>query len=215
MGYWLLLLAFGDLTLSGNAVLKVDQWIFGDAHLYMGNGVPFDPEGLLSTLPAVVTVLAGYWAGRWLIQKGSTFEMLTLLLLAGAALTFAGLTWDLVLPMNKKLWTSSFVLYTCGLDCLVLGFLVYFIDIREWKRWTYFFEVLGRNPIVIYLFSEVLAIVMYEFSFRGKSLFSLTYQGLFTWLPDYFASLVFALAFMLVCWAMGYVLDKRKLYIKV
>ncbi len=174
--YWALLLLFGEpgapLTLHGNAVLKLDNWLIGPSHLYMGEGVPFDPEGLLSTLPAVANVTAGYAAGYFLQRQGKTYEALAKLLLVGCTLLLVAYTWDLVFPINKKLWTSSFVVLTVAIDCILLAMLVYIIDLRRQTNWTYFFEVFGRNPLFIYLLSEVLAILLYFFRSGDQNLYA-------------------------------------------
>ncbi|MEO7768150.1 MAG: heparan-alpha-glucosaminide N-acetyltransferase domain-containing protein, partial [Ferruginibacter sp.] len=111
--YWALLYWLGDfnnpLSLEGNAVLRIDRWLIGDKHLYHGEGVAFDPEGLLSTLPAIANVIGGYMAGKYIQRKGSDYEGLSVLLLSGLVLVFLGYCWDLSFPVNKKLWTSSFV----------------------------------------------------------------------------------------------------------
>ncbi|QMU28625.1 acyltransferase family protein [Adhaeribacter radiodurans] len=217
--YWALLLIFGEpgaqLTLHGNAVLKLDNWLIGPSHLYMGEGVPFDPEGLLSTLPAIANVTAGFAAGYFLQKQGKNFEALARLLLVGCVLLFIAYAWNLAFPINKKLWTSSFVVLTVAIDCILLGMLVYVIDLRHKTRWTYFFEVFGRNPLFIYLLSEVLAILLYFFQSGEGSLYSAIYQKIFSPLGGYLGSLAFALSFMLLCWFVGYLLDKRKIYIRV
>ncbi len=218
--YWILLYAWGNpadpLGLEGNAVLVVDRWLIGDSHLYHGEGIAFDPEGLLSTLPAIVNVVAGYVAGKYIQQKGSTYEGLAILLLAGAVLLFGAYCWDLVFPINKKLWTSSFVLHTVGLDCIILAVIIYITQFLNKTNWTYFFEVFGRNPLFIYLLSEIAAILMYFIRVDdNKSLFRWIYQNTFQYAGDYLGSLLFAITFMLFCWLIGYILDKRKIYVRV
>jgi predicted acyltransferase len=217
--YWVLLLVFGEagkeLTLLGNAVLKLDIWLVGEQHLYRGEGVPFDPEGLLSTLPAIANVTAGYAVGHYWQKKGVTYEALAKLLLIGCALLAAAYVWDLFFPINKKLWTSSFVVLTVGLDCIILSLLVYLIEVLRRDKWTYFFQVFGRNPLFIYLLSEVGAILLFFFRVGDKSLFAFIYQTLFEPVGPYLGSLLFALTFMLLCWAVGYLLDKRRIYIRV
>ncbi|CAN5169192.1 acyltransferase family protein [soil metagenome] len=216
LSYWILLVAFGDLTLTGNAVLQVDTWLIGERHLYHGEGVGFDPEGFLSTLPAVVNVLIGYLAGYFIRKNGASYETIAKLMIGGSLLIFTGLAWDLAFPINKKLWTSSFVVYTSGIDLLILSILLYVIDVREWKGWTYFFEVLGRNTLFIYLVSEFLAIVLIVFPMRRDSYYDQIYlYGFKSWANDYLASLLFALSFMLICWTVGYWMDKRKIYVKI
>ncbi len=218
--YWLLLYVVGDpiapLSLEGNAVLKIDRWLIGEKHMYHGDGIAFDPEGLLSTLPAIANVVGGFIAGRYVQQKGKTWEGLSVLLLSGIVLVFLGYSWDLSFPINKKLWTSSFVLYTVGLDCLILAAIMYITHFLNKTRWTYFFEVFGRNPLFIYLLSELAAILLFFFKVDSKtSVFRWIYVNIFSHVGAYFGSLIFAVAFMLFCWLVGYFLDKRKIYVRV
>ncbi len=189
-------------------------WVI--SHLYHGEGVAFDPEGFLSTFPAIVNVTIGYLAGAFIRKNGNNYETVARLLLAGAALVAIAYFWDLLFPINKKLWTSSFVLHTCGLDLVILGGLIYVIDILGKKKWTYFFEVFGKNPLFIYLLSEILAITFYTVTIGDKSLFrainDVLYQKV---IPGPFGSLLFALSFMMVCWLVGYWMDKNKKYVRV
>jgi predicted acyltransferase len=220
LGYWLLLYLFGDaadpLSRQGNAGFYLDKWLLGEAHLYHGEGVAFDPEGLLSTLPAVVNVIAGYLAGKYIQQKGKDYEGLTVLLLGGAAFMFLAWCWNSYFPVNKKLWTSSFVLLTTGLDCIILGALIYIINFKNKTKGIYFFQVFGRNPLFIYLLSELAATLLFFFRADAKtSWYQWTYQHIFRYAGDYLGSLLFATCFMLMCWLVGYFLDKRKIYIRV
>jgi predicted acyltransferase len=218
--YWILLYAFGDpadpLSMQGNAVLRLDRWLLPDSHLYHGEGVAFEPEGLLSTLPAIGNVVGGYVVGQYIQKKGSTYEGLAILLLSGAGLLFLAYCWNLGFPINKKLWTSSFVLHTVGLDCIIIAVIIYVTQFLNKTKWTYFFEVFGRNPLFIYLLSEVGAILLYFIRVDPKtSLFRWIYLNVFSHLGGYLGSLLFAISFMLLCWLAGYFLDKRKIYVRV
>jgi predicted acyltransferase len=218
--YWPVMYWFGDagdpLSLTGNAGLKLDKWLMGENHMYHGEGIAFDPEGWISTLPAVGNVVAGYIVGHFVQQKGRTFEGLAKLLLAGFGLLAIAYCWDMGFPINKKLWTSSFVIYTVGLDCIILSSVIYVIDFLKKTRWTYFFQVFGRNPIFIYLLSEVGAIILYVIHVKPKvSLHSWLYNSIFKHAGLYFGSLLFALLFMFCCWLAGYLLDRQKIYIRV
>ena len=223
VGYWGLLLIFGDaldpLTPTGNAVLRLDRFMLGEAHLYHNHGLIFDPEGLLSTLPAIVNVVIGYYAGRFVQDKGKGYESIAKLLLTGGLFLFLAYAWDLAFPINKKLWTSSFVLLTTGLDLLIMGALIYIIEVREWtwNNWPRFFVIPGKNPLFIYLLSEVLAIILYMTPVRpGVSAFDAINTALFQSVaPGPISSLLFALCFMLLCWATGWWLDRRRIYIRV
>ena len=220
VGYWLVLLFLGEdgkeFTMTGNVGYKIDLWLMGESHLYHGEGVAFDPEGLLGTLPAVGNVVIGFLVGKFLQEKGKSFETLTKLMIAGFAMLVIAYFWDLSFPINKKLWTSSFVLHTAGLDCIILGTIIYVIDFMHKTKWTNFFEIVGRNPLFIYLLSEVLAIILYTVHINKEtSLFQWLYETVFSRAGAYVGSLLFAIAFMLVCWSVGYWLDKKRIYVRV
>jgi len=217
--YWLLSYVFGDTgdpySLAGNAGLKLDLALFGPDHLYHGEGVAFDPEGQLSTIPAIVNVLIGYMAGKLVRKLGNTYEMIAKLMLAGVMCILVALIWDMVFPINKKLWTSSFVLLTSGIDLLILSVLIYYIEMLKRKEFTYFFVVFGRNPLFIYVLSEILLVTLYLIPAGEGNVQSAIYSFLSSIASPINASLMFALLFMLFCWGIGFLLDKRGVYIKV
>lgn len=221
LAYWLILLLFGDsndpYNMLTNAGTQFDLWLLGENHLYHGEGVAFDPEGLLGTLPSIANVIFGYAAGKWIIEKGKTWEGLTKLLLTGFAVTAIALLWHLVFPINKKLWTGSFVMLTVGIDCVLLAALTYVTDFLGRTRWTYFFEVFGKNPLFIYLLSELGAILLWFFPVGEKRqpLYAWLYENIFRHAGNYLGSFLFAIAFVLACWLVGYMLDKMKIYIRV
>jgi predicted acyltransferase len=200
-----------------NAGTRLDLWLFGSNHMYHGEGVAFEPEGILSTLPAIANVTFGYAAGRWVQQKGRTYEGIAKLFLAGALSVAIALCWDWFFPINKKLWTGSFVLITVGIDCILLAALIYIIDFSQKHKWTYFFEVFGKNPLFIYLLSE-LGVTLLWFIPVGPNhqpFYRWLYQSIYIHAGVYFGSLLFALSVMLFCWLVGYILDKRKIYVRV
>lgn len=220
MGYWAVLYFFGDpgdpYSLEGNAALKLDLWLIGTKNLYTGEGIPFDPEGLLSTLPSVVNVIAGFLAGKFIQQIGNNKRAVKALLLAGLIAIGFSLIWDLAFPINKKIWTSPYVLLTVGLDLIVLGFLVLVIEVQKFNKWTYPLEVFGRNPLILYVFSWIVIGIFHAIPVGEGSLKDLVYASLFTsWLGPKLASFAFALAYMMLIWCIGYLMDKRKIYIKV
>ncbi|MDP9229800.1 MAG: DUF5009 domain-containing protein [Bacteroidota bacterium] len=228
--YWILLLLLGDTNdpynMLTNAGTKLDMWLFGENHLYHGEGVAFDPEGLLSTLPAIANVTFGYAAGSWIQKKVSqrnetghlkNYEGLVRLLLIGALSVLLALAWNSFFPINKKLWTGSFVLLTVGIDCIILSALIYIIDLWGQKKWTYFFEVFGKNPLFIYVLSEIGAILLWfiPVGVNRQPLYIWLFQNVFKFTGMYVGSFLFAISFMLFCWLVGYFLDKRKIYIRV
>ena len=219
--YWLILLLFGETgdpyNMLTNAGTKFDMWLLGPDHLYHGEGVAFDPEGVLSTLPAITNVTLGWLAGKWIREKGKEYEGLTKLLLVGVVLVALALAWHPFFPINKKLWTGSFVLLTVGIDCIILAVLIYITDFLQQRKWGYFFEVFGKNPLFIYLLSEVGAILLWFFGVgeNYQPLYSWIFENVFSRAGMYFGSFLFAISFMLICWLVGYILDKRKIYVRV
>jgi predicted acyltransferase len=239
LGYWILLLAFGDpsdpFSMQGNAGEYLDKFIFGDSHLYHGEGIAFDPEGLLSTLPAIVNVIIGYYAGKFIQQNArlpfhtandkdkatnekKNYETISKLLLAGGVLILLALCWNNFFPISKKLWTSSFVLLTTGLDLAIIAALIYIVELRSWNKWnwTKFFTVFGKNPLFIYLLSELLIVVFYRVQVSGQSLHGWINKVFFQVIaPGAIGSLLFALAYMMLCWMVAWWLDKKHVYIRV
>ncbi|HNP95770.1 MAG TPA: heparan-alpha-glucosaminide N-acetyltransferase domain-containing protein [Cyclobacteriaceae bacterium] len=214
--YHLLLVLFGDLTLAGNAVLKFDLWMVGDTHMYHGEGLAFDPEGFLSTLPAVINVIGGYWAGVFLRKNGPTYETIAKMMVIGMILIFAGFAWDIFLPFNKKIWTSSYVLLTIGINLNLLALLVFVIDLQQKRRWTYFFDVFGKNTLFIYVASSLITDIMLFFSIGDNNIYDWFYVVVFQPIfGNYLGSFLFALAFLLMCWLLGLWMDKKKIYIKI
>ncbi|RIJ43175.1 DUF1624 domain-containing protein [Pontibacter oryzae] len=221
LGYWAALYFFGTqpdpYSLEGNAALKFDLLFFSPEILYKGYGIPFDPEGLLSTIPAAVNVVAGYLAGVYIQKSGNNLSTVLKLGAAGVVTIILALLWNTVFPINKALWTSSYVLHSIGLDLLILGALMLVIEVANYKRWTYFFEVFGKNPLFIFCMS-ILIIKMLSFIKVDEEtrLSTWVYQnGFLSWSEGEFASLMFALTYMLVHWLMGYWMDRNRIYIKV
>lgn len=218
--YWYVSVKFGDASepfgIHGNAVLKLDTWLMGEPHLYHGEGFGFDPEGWLSTLPSLVNVLIGYRVGRFVQEKGKTYEGLALLFMWGAGFIFLAFMWDYQFPINKKLWTSSFVMLTIGLDMVILATIIYRVELQRQLQFSNFFTVFGQNPLVIYLFSELLVSVLYLVKGpSGIPLYNWVFQNSFAYLAPYWASFGFAFTMMLICWLLGYILNKYKIYIRV
>lgn len=223
VGYWVLLLIFGDHAqpygMLTNAGTYLDKFILGDAHMYHGEGEAFDPEGILSTLPAIVNVICGYYAGKFIQEKGKTYETLSKLLLFGFLFIFLALCWDLTFPIAKKLWSSPFVLLTVGIDLVLISALIYIVEIKAWNKanWTSFFTTVGKNPLPVYLFSELFVVVLFMINMDAKNnAYSWINQRLFQVIsPGAAGSLLFAVCYMLVCWTFGKLLDKNKIYIRV
>ena len=222
VGYWLILLAFGDAnqpySMIGNAGNYFDKFLMGNDHLYHGEGIPFDPEGWLSTIPAIVNVVIGFLAGKFIQEKGKTFECLAKLLLAGSLLIFIALCWNLVFPIGKKLWTSPFVLLTSGIDLIWISALVYIIEMSNRKavKWTEFFMIFGRNPLFIYVLSEIFVVILFMIPVGRESLFRFVNTHFFQLIaPGPFGSFLFAITFMLFCWSIGWWLNKKRIYVKV
>lgn len=220
IGYWALLWFLGDhpdpYSLEHNAVLKFDLFLFPEANLWHGFGIPFDPEGVLSTLPAIVNVVAGYVAGVFVQKSGNTLKTVLRLAIAGIGILAIAKVWSFEFPIIKGLWTSTFVLYSTGWDLLLLAALILIIEIVGVKKWTYVFQAFGRNPLFIFVISGLVVMLMALFRVNGVPLKLWLYQNLFlSWLNEFNASLLYAVSFTVVMWLLGYWLDRKKIYIKV
>lgn len=219
-GYWAILYFFGDqpkpYSLEGNAVGKVDLAYLSPKNIYKYYPVPFDPLGLLSTLPAIVNVIAGYFTGIFIQKNGNNFSSVWKLIVTGVAVVLGSLLWNVYFPINKPLWTSTYVLCSIGYDLIIIGLLMLLIEIWQMKRWAYFFEVFGRNPLFIYVLAWLVISAMGVIRIGGKSLKGIVYKaGFADWLTPINASLWFAIVYMLIMWLIGVALDKRKIYVKV
>jgi predicted acyltransferase len=231
LGYWTLCLVANPAdpySLAGWFGTNIDKAILGIPHMYKGEGLAFDPEGLMSALPAITQVIFGYLAGVYILQKGKTFECCSGLFVLAGVLIFAGFCWHMVFPINKKIWTSSYVLYTTGLAMFILSMLLYLIELRGRRgALTRFFDVFGKNPLFIFFLSGFLPRVMTLFRWTdhlgpdGKPV----YTTAFGWLYEHVCrdisinpnngSLLYALSIVLFYWAIAWTLDRKKIYIKV
>ncbi len=224
MFYWGLMYFLGGsdpFSLAGNATIPFDTAVLGTNHLYKGFGIPFDPEGLLSTIPAIVTVIIGYLIGA-LVREAKKTSVPKKLILVGAVFVISGLIWGLVFPINKPIWTSSYVLYTAGWASMVLALLIWIIDLKGYSRWTSFFVVFGMNPLFIFalsgLWAKTLGRLVHFTDPDGKVISGSAklYRDVF--LPmagDINGSLLYAISHVVFFWLIGYVLYKRKIFIKV
>jgi len=224
--YWILLAATDSYELNEqNVVAIIDRSILSANHLYTehladGSAIHFDPEGLLSTLPGIAHVLIGCMVGKLIAEAKDNYQRIENLFVLGSVLLFLGFLLHYGFPINKALWSSSYVLVTCGLASLLFGLLIWFIDIKGHKRWSVFFESFGANPMFIYLVASILGVMMVNIGFANVGEW-ITLKGFvyIKWLSplfgDYFGSLVYAIIFVFVNWIIGHLLYKKKIYIKL
>ncbi len=230
--YWALCFLLGDpadpFSMRGWFGNDVDQSVLGVAHMYKGEGMPFDPEGLMSTLPAIVQVIFGYLVGDYIQKKGKNFEMLSGLFVSGVALLITGYCWDLLFPINKKIWTSSYVVYTTGLAILAIATMIYLIEFKNVKGWlSRFFDVFGKNALFVFALSAFLpkglALIRIPDHLNEKGV--MTYVNPWNWLyqkvlikipgDPRIGSLLFALCVITFMWFICWWMDKKKIYVKV
>lgn len=225
-GYWILLMGYGwysgldPYALKSNLILIVDAYIFGENHLYGGTGIPFDPEGLLSTIPSIVTVLIGFLVGTMIKtaedHKDNTQRMAVL----GALLIIFGWGWGFVFPINKQLWTSSYVLYTSGIATVVLAGLIWLVDVKGLKTWTKPFVIFGANAIFLYAASSIWAKILLKIRFEldGKMIsgYGYLYQTVFQpFAGDLNGSFLFALFHVFMFWLILAWMYRKKIFIKI
>lgn len=221
LGYWGLLYAFGAhgavLTPVGNAGARLDRAVLGLSHMYRAGARGYDPEGLLSTLPAVVNTLAGYLTGRWLLRMPDKGRAALRLLALGMGLIVLALAWSLVFPLNKRIWTGSYALLSIGIDQVLIAALIGYVDVAKRSTGVGFFEVFGKNPLVIYLFSE-LFIETLQIIPVGDGQDPYEYVGLHVFqavAPGPVGSMACAVAYMLLCWLLGYALKRANVVIRI
>lgn len=220
IGYWLLLIFGGGespLSLEGNLVRRIDLLLLGENHVYGGYGIPFDPEGLLSTIPSVATVLLGYLLGQILLLEIIPSEKLKKLGVWGLILMVLGVVWNFIgFPINKPIWSSSYVLVTAGLAALIMVGLIYLIDIRKSEKWSYMFKVFGLNPLFSYVMSGLIVRSLNLIKIEDTSLYPWIYKTIFS--PVFGAQLgsaMQALLYTILIWMIALMLYRRKIIIKI
>lgn len=210
-----------------------DANILGASHMYHGekiNNIPvaFDPEGLASSLTPIVQIIFGYFAG-WFIQKeGKHKKMLQSLILTGIGLIAIAYIWNIFTPINKKIWTSSYVILTTGLACVLIGIIIWMIEFKHIRGvWSKFFDVFGKNPLFIFVLSgllpRLLGLIRIQYGLKPDG--SIQYLSPLGWCYHHLckpifqeeknASLFYALCFIVFMWLIVYWMDKKKIYIKV
>lgn len=221
-GYWILVFAFGDATLENFIGKTVDEAIFGVRHIYKGYGIPFDPEGLFSTIPAIGTVLLGYMAGKLMGESTeSPLRGIITMAAAGGLLITLGLIMNPYFPINKPIWSSSYVLYAGGLAMQAWAILAYIIDYRQKTRWTTFFNVFGTNALFAFVLSGFLAktwgMPLFTFMVGEKkfTIFSWYYSIMADLTTPKIGSLICALTMVMLCWIITYPLYRKKIFIKL
>ena len=210
VGYWLLLFfnsapgfPMGDLTMEGNFASYLDRLILpGKLYLKI-----HDPEGLISTIPAISTALLGIYAGNLLKNRPITMKRKALqLLIMGVGSLVLAQVWNLIFPINKNLWSSSFVLHVGGLSLILLSIFYYIIDIQGYKRWAFFFSVIGMNSILIYMSGDFIN-------------WQYTTESLFGWLGqlvgDPWNTLVLVICYVMVEWTFLYFLYRKNVFLRV
>ena len=208
-------------SLEGNFVRTFDIAILGLNHVPEFHGVKFDQTGLLSTLPSVANVLFGYLAGRLIDISETKLKAVKQLVLYGAAGIALALMWDLVFPINKPLWTSSFVIYTSGFASILFGAFFWLIDIKGYTGWGKPFLIFGMNAIFIYALSQFMAIafrikVALPGTGESVSLTNWIYTTCFLPLAGKFnGSLLYALTFTFMLWVVSWILYRKKIFIKL
>ena len=209
----------GDLTPDGNLAAWLDRTLLGQEHLWRDD--PWDPEGLLSSLPAVATALLGIFAGEWLQRHRESRARLRELWGASVALIVLGLAWGELFPINKNLWTSSYTVFTAGTAGLVLAAFYWSIDLRGWRRWARPFTVYGMNAIAVFVGSGLLVKTLLRIRIptgpdEATSAYAWLYRTLFVpWAGDLNGSLCFALGNVLLWLMVAWFLDRRSIYIKI
>ena len=206
--------------LETNLVRKLDILILGEEHLYRGFGLYFDPEGLLSTIPSIGTVIIGYLMGGMLHTTKNYTDCSKRMAIFGIVITLIGYIWGFAFPINKALWTSSYVLFTGGIATIILSILTYLIDIKNWKRPFWFFEVFGTNSIFLFMISglwaKTIINIKLELNDSSVSAYHYLYKTIFFPVAgDLNGSFLFALSHVLGFWLILYWMYRKEIRIKL
>jgi predicted acyltransferase len=226
--YWVLMTVVpvpgfgaGDLGKEGNLAAYLDRWLLG-RHIWKG-GVVFDPEGLLSTMPAIATTLNGILTGHWLRSNRTPLEKAVGMFFAGACAVAVGWAWHFFFPINKSLWTSSYVVFTAGMALQLLAICYWLVDIKGYRTWAKPFVIFGVNALALFVFSGLLARLMTDKHWQlprvnGSmgNLQTFIYEHLFaSWATPINASLLYALTYILFWLLLMWLLYRKNIYIKV
>jgi len=230
-------------SLQGWFGTDIDKRILHVPHMYKGEGIAFDPEGIMSTFSAIVEVIFGYLVGDYIQKKSKSpdnplpgasfdtqgpYQMLSGLFVAGVVMILTGFCWDLVFPINKKIWTSSYTIYTSGLAAITIATMIYLIEYRNARGWlTKFFDVFGKNALFVFALSAFLPRTLSliripdHLNEKGKMVYispwNWLYQRVLVHVPGdpRIGSLLYAICVITFMWAICYWLDRKKIYIKV
>lgn len=221
--YWALLAFFGGAdpySLEDNFVLRIDKMILGSNHLYKGFGIPFEPEGLLSTIPSVCTVIIGYYSGELVGKKSEGAKNVLKTLIIGAALIGLAVLWNKFFPINKALWTSSYVLYTAGIAMMVLSVIYWLADVVKFQKWGWFFIVFGTNALFSYflagIWTRLMLLIKIPAGNGEMSLYSWFYEKICVPVAGNLnGSLMFAIIQMLFIWSIALILYRKKILIRL
>jgi len=227
--YWLTMMYIpvpdygaGMLTQEGNFGAFIDRLIIAKPHLYAGDGFNFrgDPEGLFSTIPAVVNVLFGYFAGQWMRKSTINSHTSMDLVLWGLCSLVVGMIWDGLFPINKKLWTSSYVLFSTGWGLVFLAACYDLIEVRKIKRWSKGFEIIGLNAIALFVASVLLIKVTVKLKIgegdNAISVYNWIYRNLFaSWVGNTNGSFLFALATLSLWYGLAFFMYRQRWFIKL
>ena len=230
IAYWLTMMYIpvpdygaGVLTREGNFGAFIDRLIIPKAHLYTGDGFNFmgDPEGLFSTIPAIVSVLAGYFTGQWIKDKKQATSQTSMdLVLFGLCCLVIAIIWDVAFPINKKIWTSSYVLFTAGWALMLLAACYELIEVRLIKRWSKPFEIMGLNAIALFVASVFLIKIAAKTQLgtgeTAVSIYNWIYQNIFaSWAGNFNGSFLFALVTLLFWYGVAVLMYQKRWFIKV
>jgi predicted acyltransferase len=229
IGYWLAMMYLpvpgygaGVLTREGNFGAYIDRLIIPKAHLYKGDGFNLmgDPEGLFSTIPAIVSVLAGYFTGQWIRSQPVQSRTSIGLALFGIGCLIIGWAWGWTFPINKKIWTSSYVVFTSGWALLLLAACYELIEVRRIRRWGKPFEIMGLNAIALFVASVLLIKILVRTNIgtgeNAPSTYNWIYQNVFaSWAGTFNGSLLFALITVLFWWLVAVIMYRQRWFFKV
>lgn len=216
--FTLLMLGNGFEQSENNLIAIIDRHIFGAAHIYKENGISFDPEGLLSTLPSILHTFIGFYCGQFLFNQQNKENSALMLFVIGTSLLFIGFLISFGCPINKKIWSPSYVFVTCGISAQFLALLIWIIDIKHRSFGNRFFAVFGVNPLFCYILSAFLTTIIFDTVFitNGLSIHAILYDRILQpFIGNHSGSLIYAAICVFIIWLICDPLYKKHIYIKL
>lgn len=218
--FFILYLGNGFEQKSNNIIANVDRMILGEERMYFDDGIYFEPEGILSTFPAIAQVLIGFCIAKQIFATNVNVDKIKILIKYGITFSIIGFILSFICPINKKIWSPSFVLVTCGIGCVLFALLIWLIDIKKYKNAVHCFIPFGMNSLFIFVIAGIISIIARRMTLvyhsDSLSLRQFLYSKVLAqYFGNYPSSFIYALFIVGICWLIAFILYKKHFFITI